>query len=85
MSPTDCTQVLKQIELYLDGELDASAYADVGRHLGECSPCMDHSEFKRHLRELLKAKCGCDEVPARVMDKIRAALLEDPETTPAGS
>ncbi|HEX9122793.1 MAG TPA: mycothiol system anti-sigma-R factor [Actinomycetota bacterium] len=83
MSPIDCKQVLQQIELYLDGELDPAMGSEVGRHLGACSPCMDHADFKRHLRELLKAKCGCGQVPAHVLERIRTVLGEEPDR-PAG-
>lgn len=84
MSPIDCDEVLKQIELYLDGELDPAAYAEVGQHLGACGPCLDHSEFKRHLRELLKAKCGCGEVPPHVMEKVRYTLFDARRRSPSG-
>ncbi|HZD81073.1 MAG TPA: mycothiol system anti-sigma-R factor [Actinomycetota bacterium] len=78
MSSIDCQDVLKQIELYLDGELDPSLRSQVSDHLGRCSPCMSHSEFTRHLRELLRAKCGCGEVPDHVMDRVREVLFELP-------
>lgn len=84
MSPIDCRKVLEQIELYLDGELDPAIATEVGMHLGACGPCMDHSQFQQHLRELLKAKCGCGEVPPHVLDKIRAIFSEPPEDAPTG-
>lgn len=81
MCPIDCQQALKQIELFLDGELDPSLHAEVRQHLGECGPCTDRSEFQRHLKELLKAKCGCDDVPAHLMERVSRLLLN--ETPPA--
>ncbi len=77
MSPVDCQQVLREIELYLDGELEGSMHLEIHQHLEACTPCMDHSEFKRRLKELLRAKCGCGEVPPEVLDRIRI-LLEAP-------
>jgi mycothiol system anti-sigma-R factor len=77
LSPIDCQQVLREIELYLDGELDGSMHLEVHEHLVRCGPCMDHSEFKRHLKELLKAKCGCGDVPPELMARVRA-MLGDP-------
>ncbi len=74
MSPTECEHVLRQIELYLDGELVAFERVEIERHLGECSPCHGHSEFQRRLKEMLRAKCGCDDVPAELMERVRAAL-----------
>jgi mycothiol system anti-sigma-R factor len=77
LSPIDCQQVLKEIELYLDGELEGPEHVEIHRHLEMCGPCMDHSEFKRHVKELLKASCGCDEVPPALLARI-AEILGEP-------
>jgi mycothiol system anti-sigma-R factor len=71
LSPIDCQHALRQIELYLDGELVGFERVEVQRHLGECSPCSGHSEFQRRLKELLRDKCGCDEVPVELVERIR--------------
>ncbi len=71
MSPTECEHVLRQIELYLDGELVGVERVEIERHLGECSPCHGHSEFQRRLKDVLRAKCGCDEVPVELLDRLR--------------
>jgi mycothiol system anti-sigma-R factor len=71
LSPIDCEHALRQIELYLDGELVGYERVEIERHLGECSPCSGHSEFQRRLKEMLRAKCGCDEVPAELVERIR--------------
>ena len=74
MSPIDCERALRQIELYLDGELGGFERAEVEEHLSGCSPCTGHSEFQRRLKEMLRTKCGCDEVPPEVVERIRAVL-----------
>lgn len=74
MSPIECEHVLRQIELYLDGELVGLDRVEIERHLGECSPCHGHSEFQRRLKELLRDKCGCNEVPAELTERIRVLL-----------
>ena len=74
MSPTDCAQVLKEIELYLDGELTASACNEIKAHLSECIPCTDHAEFRKRLAELIGRKCGCEEAPAELIERIRFRL-----------
>ena len=71
MSETDCVRALRQIELYLDGELIGAERVEIERHLGECSPCHGHSEFQRRLKEVLRSKCGCDEVPAELLERMR--------------
>jgi len=72
----DCRKVLEQVELYLDGELDAAVRLEIHHHLEKCGPCMDHSEFQRRLKELLRAKCGCDQVPADLLERIRSSYGE---------
>jgi mycothiol system anti-sigma-R factor len=68
----DCQKVLEQVELYLDGELEAAVRLEIHHHLEKCGPCLGHSEFQRRLKELLRATCGCDEVPADLLERIRA-------------
>ena len=75
MSKSECEHVLRQIELYLDGELAAIERVEIERHLGGCPPCHEHSEFQRRLKEILRAKCGCDDVPVEVLERIRAIVL----------
>ncbi len=75
----DCSDVLKDIAAYLDGELAAGEVSRIREHLSGCSPCMSHAEFRKHLKALIARKCGCDEVPASLTDRIRASL-EDPAT-----
>ncbi len=76
MSPIDCQQVLEQIELYLDGELVGPLRVEIEEHLGRCAPCMDHSDFQRRLKELLRSRCGCDEVPPQLLERIRTLIAE---------
>lgn len=78
MSPTDCEHVLRQIELYLDGELVGFERVEIERHLGECSPCHGHSEFQRKLKEVLRDKCGCNEVPPELAERIRGLFGSSP-------
>ena len=81
MSPNECEHVLRQIELYLDGELAGVERVEIERHLGECSPCHGHSEFQRRLKEMLRAKCGCNDMPLELLERIRA-LVSSPHHPP---
>jgi mycothiol system anti-sigma-R factor len=74
LSPTDCDHVMRQIELFLDGELVGFEHLEIERHLGECSPCFGHSEFQRRLKEMLRESCGCDEVPPALLERIRTIV-----------
>jgi len=81
LSPTECEHVLKQIELYLDGELVGSLHVEIERHLGGCHPCSGHADFQRKLKEVLRSKCGCREVPADVLERVRSLLERQPDPT----
>jgi mycothiol system anti-sigma-R factor len=75
LSETDCEHVLRQIELYLDGELVGVERVEIERHLGGCSPCSDHSAFQAKLKEMLRATCGCDEAPSTLVERIRRVTV----------
>ena len=81
MSPTDCQHVLRQIELYLDGELVGFDRVEIERHLGGCDPCTGHADFQRKLKEMLRAKCGCNDVPPELLQRVRS-MLQTPHTHP---
>ena len=81
MSPTDCDHVLRQIELYLDGELVGVQRVEIERHLGGCDPCTGHADFQRKLKEMLRAKCGCNDVPPELLQRVRS-MLQTPHTHP---
>jgi mycothiol system anti-sigma-R factor len=77
LSHDECRKILELIELYLDDELESSMRLEIHRHLEVCTPCTDHSEFQRRLKEILRAKCGCGELPAELVERIRASLIWD--------
>ena len=82
MSPTDCEHVLKQIELYLDGELVESLRVEVERHLGGCGACSGHAEFQQRLKDAIRSKCGCHEIPPELIERLRASV-EHPHAHPS--
>jgi mycothiol system anti-sigma-R factor len=74
LSPIDCTEVLRRLELYLDGELDGGVCVEIEQHLVTCGPCTGHSDFQRKLKEMLRAKCACGEAPPQVLQRVRVVL-----------
>jgi mycothiol system anti-sigma-R factor len=74
LSPIDCEEVLRRLELYLDGELEGGVCVEIEEHLVSCGACMGHSDFQRSLRAIVRAKCGCHEVPEHVLERIRVVL-----------
>jgi mycothiol system anti-sigma-R factor len=73
----ECTETLLEVEAFLDGEVDPALATRIRGHLGDCSPCMDRAEFRKHLKELVQSKCIEREVPDALLDRIRQ-LIADP-------
>ena len=76
---TDCEHVLREIELYLDHELDATEASHIQGHLAECGGCLDHKEFRETLRALVAKKCGPGPAPETLVIRIRELLAKEPE------
>jgi len=71
----NCEETLVEIQRFLDGELDHTVEISIERHLTGCNPCMQRTEFRRHLKIMIASKCRGDAVPdalqTKVMDLIR--------------
>lgn len=79
----DCEEVLRQLERFLDGEVDADTVLDVREHLAACYPCAGRVEFERKFRLLLRARCGDEPAPPGLVDRIRSCL-DDADLTGSG-
>jgi mycothiol system anti-sigma-R factor len=73
----ECTETLLEVEAYLDGEVDPALAERIDAHLSDCSPCLDRTEFRKHLKAMVRAKCTEHAVPDEVVMRIRA-LFESP-------
>lgn len=75
-------ETLREIERLLDGELQGELRARVQKHLSGCNPCMDRTEFRRHLKAMIAAKCTGDEPPPELFIRVRAIIEERDVTSP---
>ena len=78
----ECMEALKEVERLLDGELDAELRTKVEKHLSSCSPCMDRTEFRRHLKAMIASKCTGDEPRPELVIRIRAIIEERDVSAP---
>ena len=77
----NCEETLKEIEAFLDGELDVAVHEQIQIHLSDCSPCMQRAEFRRHVKVMVRSKCsGGNDVPPALEHRIRS-LLDEPFPT----
>jgi mycothiol system anti-sigma-R factor len=73
----DCTETMRELELFLDGELSPEECAHVASHLEECLECFHAFDFQAELKAVIAAK-GCnDAMPPGLLDRIRQCL-DDP-------
>lgn len=77
-----CRETLDEIERFLDGELDVTLRMRVVHHLSGCNPCMQRTEFRRHLKLMVSEKCAQHEAPAGLSDRIRE-LIRDLDQSPS--
>jgi len=73
-SGVNCEDTLKEIERFLDGELDPNVQGVVSNHLSDCHPCMRRVEFRKSLKVMISSKCGGEAVPAELGEKIRGLI-----------
>jgi mycothiol system anti-sigma-R factor len=73
---TNCEETLKEIQRFLDGEADVSVSSQIEAHLTGCDPCMQRAEFRRHLKVMIGSKCGGDDMPADLRQRI-LGLIHD--------
>jgi mycothiol system anti-sigma-R factor len=82
---TDCSEVLAEVWLFLDQECDQDRRALLAKHLDECGPCLAEYGLDEKLKRLLAAKCGGEQAPPGLKDKlrrqIRTAVLEQAQVT----
>jgi mycothiol system anti-sigma-R factor len=74
----DCAATLREIEAFLDGEVDVAVHERIQTHLSDCSPCMQRAEFRRHVKVIIRSKCTPEAVPGALEQRIRSLLDEPP-------
>jgi mycothiol system anti-sigma-R factor len=73
---TDCSQVLAEVWLLLDGECSSIERQKLEQHLDECGPCLEQYGLEEHLKELLARKCGGDRAPETLRAKLQASIRQ---------
>lgn len=84
LSGVDCTEAVRQLYVYLDGELTDDRRVEIALHLDECSPCAGAAGFEAELRAVIASRCK-ERVPQSLVDRIAAALAAEASGTPPAS
>ena len=77
-----CRETLREIERFLDGELDRVVTVRIEEHLSDCNPCMQRTEFRRRLKVMVAEKCSERSAPDALSEKIRG-LIRGLDESPA--
>ena len=62
------------LEMYVDGELDATAGLELERHLEDCDECAQARGQLLALRQALRAEAPRFPAPARLRDNLQSSL-----------
>ena len=73
----ECEEALREIERFLDREVDDVVRAKVERHLSGCNPCTDKLEFRVHLKALIQTKCSERQLPVGLEERLRRVLTTE--------
>ena len=73
----DCNETLRELYLYLDGQLTDEDRTHIQQHLDDCSPCLEAYDFEAELRLVIKSRC-VEQVPDPLRARIQAALDREP-------
>jgi len=77
----DCNETLRELYRFLDGELPSEVQSTITHHLDGCLDCLQVYDFQAELRIVIAQKAKETEVPAGLLDRIRACFGDvDPAT-----
>jgi anti-sigma factor RsiW len=84
--PMNCEEALRQLAVYLDGELRGAAHAGVEQHLQTCRSCFSRSEFERRLKAQLSELAHEDVRPyfKQQIQQLIAEFTSASDSKPAG-
>ena len=84
----DCEETLRELELFLDGEMSAREFEHVRHHLEECLECLQIFDFHAELRTVIRSKCREQKMPPGLLARIEECFgivdLEESGTGDSG-
>ena len=69
----DCTEAVRELYVYLDGELTEVRREEIRVHLDWCGPCGGAAEFEAELRRVIANRCK-DRVPQSLIDRVAMTI-----------
>ena len=69
----DCSEVVRDLYFFLDGEITETMRQRIKIHLDDCSPCLEAFDFEAELRQMISLRCR-EEPPADFRARIVSVL-----------
>jgi len=66
----DCSDALRRVFLFLDGEIGPNDAAKARHHLEECAPCLREYGLEEEVKRLVHRSCRNEPVPADLRAKV---------------
>ncbi|MFT4616004.1 MAG: mycothiol system anti-sigma-R factor [Minisyncoccia bacterium] len=73
----DCSQTLKELDVFLDSELSDAARDTIRHHLADCPDCLSAFDFHAELKQVIQKKCQENEMPADLLSRIEKCFDTD--------
>ena len=73
----DCAPTLRELDVFLDGELSDHQHAAIRHHLEGCMDCLGAFDFHAELKIVVAQKCNNDEMPPDLLGKIERCFGTD--------
>ena len=74
---SDCAETIRELDLFLDGELSDQQREAIRHHLDGCMDCLGAFDFHAELKIVVAEKCHNDEMPPDLMGKIERCFAID--------
>jgi mycothiol system anti-sigma-R factor len=71
----DCTEAVRMLHAYIDGELPDDELGAMQGHLERCTPCDGARDFEEALQSVISAKCS-EKIPADLRERLLAMCSE---------
>jgi mycothiol system anti-sigma-R factor len=70
----DCSAVIADVWLVLDGECDDASRARLQHHLDTCGSCLEAYGIEEKIKNLLSRKCGGERAPDALRERLRIEI-----------
>ena len=71
---TPCSEVIKRMFSYIDGELGEPEVHVIKAHLTECAPCMTEHDVDAMVKKLVQRSGGGDVAPEDLRERIIVSI-----------